>query len=239
MKNKHLLIGTLASVTLGLAACGGSQPAKTTASNTPANTAANSAAKPASTTAANSKPATTSAQPKTELKNEKKPEGEAKTAKKVAVPENWIYTYDESKGYGFYLPEGSKGDYTNVNGVDIFSAMTPAPSEIGVMVLAYKDAKKTKEDLLNDAEAVLEALGEKVETGKLEGESDDYYVADATTTSTDGKKGRAKIVVGTDVTDNYVMIVAADASKYDANKDIIDKIWGSFEMWSGGASGNN
>lgn len=235
MKRSFLLLGTFTVFTLGFAACSSTQPTKTTATTTGGNTTAASNTKPANT----AKPATTSAQPKTELKNEKKPAGEAKTAKKVAVPDNWIYTYDENKGYGFYLPEGSKGDYTTVNGVDIFSAQTPAPSEIGVMVLAYKDSKKTKEDLLNDAEAVLKALGETVETGKLAGESEDYYVADATTTSTDGKKGKAKIVVGTDVTDNYVMIVGTDDAKYEANKDIIDKIWGSFEMWSGGASGEN
>jgi general stress protein 26 len=41
-----------------------------------------------------------------------------------------------------------------------------------------------------------------------------------------------KILVGTDVTDNYVMIVGTDESKFEANKEIIDAIWGSFEMWS-------
>ena len=81
--------------------------------------------------------------------------------------------------------------------------------------------------------------GEKIEAGKLTAESEDYSVADATSTSADGKKSKMKIVVGTDVTDNYVMIVGTDESKYDANKAIIDQIWGSFEMWSGGASGNN
>jgi hypothetical protein len=35
------------------------------------------------------------------------------------------------------------------------------------------------------------------------------------------------------------MIVGSDESKFEANKEIIDAIWGSFEMWSGGASGNN
>lgn len=232
-------MGILTAVSLGAAACGGTAPTTAQSNTTKANTTSPATSPASNTASAKPTAAANSAPPKTELKDEKKPEGTAKTAKKIAVPENWIYTYDENKGYGFYLPEGSKGDYTTVNGVDVFSAMTPAPSEIGVLVLAYKDSKRTKEDLLNDAESVLTALGEKAETGKLEGESEDYYIADATTTNAEGGKGKAKIVVGTDVTDNYVMIVAADASKYEANKDIIDKIWGSFEMWSGGASGNN
>jgi hypothetical protein len=46
-------------------------------------------------------------------------------------------------------------------------------------------------------------------------------------------------MVGTDVTDNYVMIVGGDEEKYNANVKTIDEIWGIFEMWSGGASGNN
>jgi hypothetical protein len=48
-----------------------------------------------------------------------------------------------------------------------------------------------------------------------------------------------KMLVGTDVTDNYVMVVYTPEDKYEANKSIIDQIWGSFEMYSGGASGNS
>ena len=43
--------------------------------------------------------------------------------------------------------------------------------------------------------------------------------------------------MGIDVTDNYVMIVGTEEAKFAANEKIIDMIWGSFEMWSGGASG--
>ena len=46
-------------------------------------------------------------------------------------------------------------------------------------------------------------------------------------------------MVGTDVTDNYVMILGTDPDKFAANEKIIDEIWGSFEIWSGGASGKN
>jgi hypothetical protein len=175
------------------------------------------------------------------LKGSKKPEsGVAKTAsKKVPVPSNWIYIYDENKGYGFYVPEGSKGDASNVDGIDLFVAGTPAPSEVAVIVLAYKDSKRTKEDLLNDAVKFLEGMGDTVQAGSLKAESDDYSLAEATTTDANGNKSKMKILVGTDITDNYVMIVGTDEAKYNANLEIIDAIWGSFEMWSGGASGNS
>jgi general stress protein 26 len=58
-------------------------------------------------------------------------------------------------------------------------------------------------------------------------------------TDKEGKKSKVKVLVGTDVTDNYVMIVGTEEAKYAANTKIIDEIWGSFEMWSGGSSGNN
>ena len=96
----------------------------------------------------------------------------------------------------------------------------------------------SKEDLLDVAVKFLEGMGEKVAPGKLAAESDDYSLAEATTAAADGKKSKCKILVGTDVTDNYVMIVGADDAKFAANEKVIDEIWGSFEMWSGGASKN-
>ena len=104
-------------------------------------------------------------------------------------------------------------------------------------MLAYQDKTLTKEDLLKDAVDFLEGMGQKVTPGKLKGESDDYAVADATTVTDDGRKGTLRILVGTDVTDNYVMILGTDTDKFAANEKIVDEIWGSFEMWSGGASG--
>jgi hypothetical protein len=51
--------------------------------------------------------------------------------------------------------------------------------------------------------------------------------------------GKGKILVGTDVTDNYLVLVGGDADKFTANEKTIDEIWGSFGMYSGGASGNS
>jgi hypothetical protein len=206
------------------------------------------AAKPATTTVANTnstKPAANSnsnkaaEKPEAALTDEKKPtEGTAKTvSQKNSAPESWIYVYEENKGYGFSVPQDTIGGSETVDGVDTFSASTPAPSELGIVVIAFNDKKMTKDDLLDVAVKFLEETGETVTVGKLTAVSEDYAVADAITVA-NGKKGKAKILVRTDVTDNYVMIIGGDEEKYTANEKTIDEIWGSFEMWSGGASNN-
>ena len=202
------------------------------AANTPANTASN--------TAAATKKADKPKPPTEKLKDEKKPEGDKGkvAAKNVEIPKDWIDIYDSSKGYSFSVPDGTTGGSSSADGVDVFAANTPAPSEIRVMVVTYKNEKLSKEDLLNDAVKILDSMGEKVTAGKLTSESENYSLADATSTG-DGAKSKYKILVGTDVTDNYVMIVGTDEAKFAANEKVIDEIWGSFEMWSGGASGNH
>jgi hypothetical protein len=237
MKNNLKLICVVLTLTYAMSACKAS-----------ISTSSNTAAPSNSTAAANSKPAAnTAAAPKVEkpkadkLANEKKPEGKSTAAKKdVKIPDNWIYIYNEQRGYGFYVPEGSTGGGEVVDGADVFVCTTPEPSDVAVFVFAFKDASLSKEDLLDHAEKILSEMGQTVQAGKLTGESDDYSVAEATLTDkADGSKSKAKVLVGTDVSDNYVMIVGTDEAKYAANEKIIDEIWGSFEMWSGGASGNN
>lgn len=235
MRNKIILTSIILTLTFGMMACTASFSTNTTggasskpAANAPSNTAANTATAPKTD------------KPKGEkLTTEKKPEGKSKTAKDVPVPADWVYVYNDQKGYGFSVPAGSTGGSENVDGVDVFVANTPAPSEIAVIVFAFKDDKLSKEDLLDRAEKALAAMGQTVQTGKLTGDSEDYSVAEATMTDKSGAKSKAKVLVGTDVSDNYVMIVGTEESKFAANEKIIDEIWGSFEMWSGGSSGNN
>jgi hypothetical protein len=200
------------------------------ATNAPANTAANKPANSSSNSNA----------PKAVLKDEKKPtDGNSKkAAKNNPVPDNWIEVYDEQKGYSFSIPEGTSGGSQTTEGIDVFTATTPAPNEISIFVLAYKDKTLTKEDLLDHAVKFLEGLGVKVTPGKLKGESDDYAVADAETVDKDGNKEKQRILVGTDISDNYVMILNAPEAKFAADEKTIDEIWGSFEIWSGGASNN-
>ncbi len=232
MKKPLLLVMTISALGLGMIGCTASV---TTNTSKPANTASNATTNKAANTASNSATA-----PKKEtLKNEKKPEGiKEKKVKNVPVPESWIDIYDEQKGYGFSVPEGTTGGQETSNGVDVFAATTPAPNGIAIFVLAYKNKELTKEDLLKDAVKFLEALGVKATPGELKGESDDFAVADCTTVSKDGKKEKQRILVATDVSDNYVMILNTDEDKFSANEKTIEEIWGSFEMWSGGASNN-
>ncbi|MCA1558510.1 MAG: hypothetical protein LC731_08225 [Acidobacteria bacterium] len=243
MRSRILLTAAFAAMSVALASCGGS----TTTTNT-TTTNSNSANKPANSNAgaANANAAKAGAKPpdpKTEIKNEKKPEGQQAKGlpadKKVPVPQNWIYYSDEVKGYGFYLPEGSVGESANVNGTDVFVAKVPEPSNVRVEVYAWKDKTLTKEALLNMTVDSMKEQGENVTAGTLQGESDDYALAEASSVDVDGKKYKMKILVATDVTDNYVMVVYTDEDKYEANKAIIDQIWGNFEMYSGGASGTS
>lgn len=239
MKNKLFLIIAISAFGLSFAGCsasfstGGNSAAAVKTTNTASSPAANKSANSASTADSTAK----IEKPKTILQDEKKPAGTAKTASKSnPVPESWIYVYDESKGYGFSVPEGSKGEVETVSGVDVMTVATP--NDVDIFVLSYKDKSLTKENLLEDAVAFLEEMGQKVTPGNLKAESDDYAVADAATVHPTRGKGRLRIMVGTDVTDNYVMILGTEDAKFAPNEKTIDEIWGSFEMWSGGASKN-
>lgn len=210
MKTIGLLLSALA---LFAAGCG-QKPATTTATATP---------KPATSPAANA--------PKP---NEKKP------PTTNPVPTDWVRMFNDVKGYEFYVPAGTKDQSQNVDGVDVYMASVPAPYEIGVMVIAFKDKSLTKDDLIKRAENVLKSMDEKdikIDTPKEI--SEDYSLATFTSTGKDGKPGKGKILVGTDVTDNYILLVGGDADKFGANEKTIDEVWGSFGMYSGGASGNS
>ena len=66
----------------------------------------------------------------------------------------------------------------------------------------------------------------------------DYALAVATCKE-DRQASKLKILVATDVTDNYVLIVGAPESDFDRSLETIDTVWGSFSMFSGGASGGS
>ena len=240
MKQTIKLICVLLTLTLWMTGCGGTGVAPSNAGATNAAKPANAASNSANTSNA-SKSSTTGKtdKPKTEIKDEKaaKPKDAKKQPNAATVPAEWVYYADEARGYGFSLPSGSTGDSSNSDGVDTFVAVTP--DDITVIIYAFKDSSLSKDDLLDRAEKALNAMGETVTTGELKGESEDYSVADASSVGTDGTKSKLKVLVATDVSDNYVMFVRSDEAGYNAKKATMDLIWGSFEMYSGGASGNN
>ncbi len=168
------------------------------------------------------------------------PKAEKKAPSTNPVPSDWIRLHDDAKGYEFQVPQGTKDHSETADGVDVYVAGVPAPYELGVMVVAFKDKTLSKEDLLKRAESVLASLKEKdIKIEPAKELSDDYSVATFTSTGEDGKPGKGKILVATDVTDNYIMFVGGDADKFAANEKTIDEIWGSFGMYSGGFSGNS
>src|SRR5688572_23304370 len=149
MKNKIILLSAISAFAMSFAGC-------TASFSTGNNTATaakplNTASSPAANKTANSNTTAKSGKTKPSLTNEKKPEGAAKTAKNNPVPSDWIYVYDENKGYGFSVPAGTTGGQETSEGVDTFVATTPAPSELGIVVISFKDKEMTKDDLLNVA----------------------------------------------------------------------------------------
>ncbi len=240
MKNKLFLMLIISALGISFAGCSASFTTSKDNANTakPTNTASSPAAnKNSNTTAAN-----TDSKPKEVLKDEKLPtDSKGKKAKNNPVPDSWIDIYDEQRGYSFAVPEGTTGSSGTEEGIDVYVASTPAPSEIAVIVLAFKDNTLSKDDLLDKSKTFIEGMSKgkgTVTMGALQAESEDYSIADATT-KTDSKSNKVRILVGTDVTDNYIMILMCEnEEKFAANEKVIDEIWGSFEMWSGGSSNN-
>jgi hypothetical protein len=148
--------------------------------------------------------------------------------------------HDDAKGYEFMVPQGTKDAQQTKDGVDVYMASVPAPYDVAVMVVAFKDKDASKEELLKRAENVLKAFGDKdIKFEPIKELNDDYSLVTFTSTGDDGKPGKGKILVATDVTDNYIMFVGGAADKFAANEKTIDEIWGSFGMYSGGFSGNS
>jgi len=162
------------------------------------------------------------------------PRYEAKAPSTNPVPADWVRIHDDRKGYEFMVPQGTRDTQDTRNGVDVYLANVPPPYEIRVMVVAFKDKSLSKEDLIERAENILRAFGEKdIKMEPAKELSDDYSLLTFTSTGKDGKAGKGKILVATDVTDNYIMFVSGDAEKFAANEKTIDGIWGSFGMYAG------
>lgn len=162
------------------------------------------------------------------------------SAKVIPVPANWITMADEEKGYGFMVPEGTQRQNQTSEGIDVFMAKTPEPSSVSAFVMAFKDKSLSKDDLIQFATKFLEGLGEKdVKVTDVVELSDDYSLGMVSSVDDKGNVTKGKVLVATDVTDNYVMLLGTDEKEFTANEKIMDEIWGSFTMSSGGASGSS
>jgi hypothetical protein len=159
------------------------------------------------------------------------------------IPTDWVEINEEKRGFSFSMPKGSTAHAEDKNGVAAYIGILPAPNDkVAVMVVAYKDAKKTLDDLAKEGEeALTKGFGETnpkiLKTLEI---SPDYRLVELTTEDAKDKSvSHWKILCGTDVTDNYVMIVGTPASELKANEPTMDEVWGSFDMRSGGASGES
>lgn len=161
-------------------------------------------------------------------------------SKVVPVPDDWITMSDKKKGYSFQIPKGTEFMSNKSKGVEVFFGFTPEPSAVGILVMAFKDPKMTKTDLVNFAAGGMQGLEfTEVKISDLVELSADYSLGTFTALNRAGKPVRGKVLVATDVTDNYVMTVGSEETLFKANEKIIDEIWGSFTMQSGGASGKS
>jgi len=161
-------------------------------------------------------------------------------SKVVPHPANWITMSDDRKGYSFEVPEGTEHITERSNGIDVFIATTPDPNGVAIVVMAFKDPKLTKDDLIAVAAGGMEGLGaKKFKVVNLFDFSPDYRLGTYTALNEEGKPIKGKVLIATDVTDNYVMIVGTEDKDFKASENLIDAIWGSFSMRSGGSSGKN
>ncbi len=226
MPHSTILAATFIAAIGASLACSGSQPTPP-----PAKPAAPAPAPSATPPAASgTKPAPPPDAQKKELPKEKR----------VAPPADWETMYDPVRGYSFEVPKGTTEEHNEgKDGVDVYIGTTPKPSELTILVVAFKDKKLTIDDLFKTSEGILKEFGFLLSHSKEEMLSDDYGLALGNLIDKDGKKYKVKILVATDVTDNYIMIVGTTENEFKAHEQEIDQIWGSFTMYSGGASGNS
>src|SRR2546421_4296866 len=118
MKANIALTTVLSASLLALTGCAGSNV--TTNTNTNKTTSSSPAANSSAANSNAAKPGTS--KPTQPVKNEEKPKDRTAkdVPKKVPVPQNWVYTYDDVKGYGFQVPQGTTGDYKTINGASYY-----------------------------------------------------------------------------------------------------------------------
>lgn len=208
--------------------CGGQTSSKNGSTDTPAINK--------NTVTPTPKPTRNSSEIKTIKPGEKAsnlPKKELPADKRVAIPKDWITFYDEAKGYEFSVPKGAATEFESSNGLDYFEAKLPAPSKVEVYVFSYNDKTLSKEDLIEDAVAFLKNGGEKnIMMTKPQEMNEQYALVDISSTDDKGVKLKYKLLVATDVTDNYLLYVSVPEGEYKANEELIDKIWSSFGMYN-------
>ncbi len=229
MNSQVWIYGTALSAALALVAC----DLKGKASPTPAP--ASSAVSAATSGAAAATPAETVAAPAGKAAPTAKKRKVRVAALVRSVPDDWITVRDNVRGFDFQVPNGSKRDQVTKGTFTMYGAQVPKPHEIDVLVVAFKDKTRTKEDLFDDVDDVLEAAGCKdVKLSNKKEITTNFSECIVTYIDDDGStpsKGKALVV--TDKTDNYMMIAGSPAATFSVEEPTLDAIIGSLSMDSG------
>ena len=154
-------------------------------------------------------------------------------AKQQPVPKEWIELKDESKGFDFSVPAGTKGAQQDANGTLVYMAMVPPPMKIGIVVLASSKPIKALADDADDIIAkVFEETNVKV-VGTTNAIADGFQLIEFTSQDTKDatSKSHWKALMATNGPDSsYIMIVGSPETEFKANEPTIDEVWGSFDM---------
>jgi hypothetical protein len=163
-----------------------------------------------------------------------KPDGAAKAVppgKSPPAPTDWDTYTDAEKGYRFKLPKGTRTDSRAVAGFDRLIASVPDPQRVAVLVVAFRESRFSKDELLEAAKRTLEKLGENdIKVDLRTKLSDDYELVGLTSTAGNGLVTKLKALLATNATDNYVMLLGSPEPYFKAEEQTIDTIWGSFVM---------
>jgi hypothetical protein len=163
--------------------------------------------------------------------------------KKKDVPTDWSWMVDETRGFAFAVPANTEAAATD-GGDRTFDLWMGKSGDLDIVVVTFRDKKLTKEDVGTISVELLghEMFGLKdVKLDSVEELNADYDIGQVSAVETVGE-GKTKdvvyVLVAKDVTDNYIMYVGGEESKVKANEDTVFAILGSFEMFSGGKSGD-
>jgi hypothetical protein len=161
----------------------------------------------------------------------KKKPSKQKGDKPLEVPAEWEEWRDEVKKYGFSLPKGTKTSQKTSDGVEFLEAMLPAPHKVDALAAVWRDKTLSKDDLFGEAKGLLETLGSSgVVYAGCEDLDNVFRVCDVEFT-TNGEKAKGGVLVGTDVSDNYIMIAATPEADFEKNLPTIGSLLGSYFLF--------
>ena len=151
--------------------------------------------------------------------------------KAAPVPTEWTTYTDEEKRYQLRLPKGALTDSRVVDGFDRFIASVPEPRKEAVMIVTFRESRFSKDELLEAAKRTLEKVGEQnIKIDSRIKINDDFELVNVSSAASGGPVTHLKLLLGTNDTNNYIVIIGSVEPYFKADEREIDSIWGSFVM---------